>query len=230
MNAPARRRARAAREEGILRAALGVFASAGYAGASMEAIAEAAGITKPTLYQYVGSKEALFARLMGEGRDIMLAPFEGPDPGGSTVARLHAFAWAYADFVLRPEYLSLARLVIGEAQRFPGIGRVYQAAGPDRLLQGIIRFLETRRDAGDLVFDEADLAAHDLWALILSAPRTRALHEPEAPPGRQEIRRHLENGLRVFLRAYAARPDAALAELRTLCSTPDRDTRQAEAP
>ncbi|MFN3937344.1 MAG: TetR/AcrR family transcriptional regulator [Gemmobacter sp.] len=209
---------RAARERAILEAALGVFGEAGYAGASMDAIALAAGISKPTLYQYFPGKEALFAAMMGMGRDLMLDPLEAPT-GGDMVARLHAFAWAYADFVLRPELLSLARLVVGEAQRFPEIGRAYQAAGPDRLLEGIMGYLEGQRAAGRLVFGDAELAAQDFWALILSAPRTRALHRPDAPPRRDEVRRYLENGLRVFLRAYAADPAAELVRLDTLLAT-----------
>ena len=219
--APLRQTRRAEKEERILDAALAVFSSAGYAGASMDAIAEAAGVSKPTLYQYFGAKEALFARIMERGRDQMLEPFGAPGQAGAgMVARLHAFAWAYADCVMQPAFLSLARLVIGEVQRFPGLGRAYQAAGPDRVLEGMIAFLEEQRAAGRLDFEEGELAAQDLWALILSAPRTRALHEPEALPARPEISRYLENGLRVFLRAYSTDPRADLAELEALLSRP----------
>jgi len=103
--------------------------------------------------------------------------------------------------------------VIGEVQRFPEIGAAYQAAGPDRLLRGMMAWLETQRAAGRLVFDDAELAAQDLWGLILSAPRTQALYHPDAPPDRAEIARYLHNGLRVFLRAYAADPGQELTRL-----------------
>lgn len=48
------------------------------------------------------------------------------------VAELYAFSWHYADVVLHPDMLNLARLIIGEAQRLPDIGRAYQASGPTR--------------------------------------------------------------------------------------------------
>lgn len=214
----ARARNRALKERRILDAAFRVFSLAGYAGASMDAIADAARVSKPTLYQYFGSKEALFAAMMDSARDIMLEPFA--QGGGDMVAQLHRFAWAYADVVMRPDLLGLARLVIGEAARFPEIGAAYQAAGPDRLLEGMIGWLETQRAAGRLAFDDAELAAQDLWALILSAPRTQALHRPDAVPGRGQIRRYLDNGLRVFLRAYSTGPQADLAALAGLINEP----------
>lgn len=216
MTAGTRALNRAAKERRILDAAFRVFSQSGYAGASMDAIAEMAGVSKPTIYQYYGAKEALFAAMMDTARDAMLEPFDGT---GDMVAQLHRFAWAYADTVMRPELLGLARLVIGEAARFPEIGAAYQSAGPDRLLAGIIAWLEGQRAGARLRFDDGELAAQDLWALILSAPRTQALHRPDAIPGREEIRRYLDNGLRVFLRAYSTDPQADLARLAGLTAT-----------
>ena len=45
----------------MLRAAGDAFATHGFHGASMDDIARAAGITKPMLYRYFGSKEGLYA-------------------------------------------------------------------------------------------------------------------------------------------------------------------------
>jgi TetR/AcrR family transcriptional repressor of mexJK operon len=102
----------------VLDAALKVFSEAGYSGTTMDAVALEAGLSKPTLYQYFESKEALFsAMLLGE-RDQMLDAFQHPT-GKGMVADLYEFAWDYADTVLRPDLLSLARLIIGEVQRFP---------------------------------------------------------------------------------------------------------------
>jgi AcrR family transcriptional regulator len=209
---PRRQQNRIAKKKRILEAAQTVFASEGYSGATMDAVATKAGLTKPTLYQYFASKEALFAAMMTARRDDMLLAFEAPKQA-SMVAQLYAFAWAYADTVMRPDLLSLARLIIGEAQRFPEIGQTYQASGPDRVLAGMMDYLTAQRDAGRLVFEDAELAAQDLWGLILSAPRTLALYKPDDPPARTEVARYLENGLRVFLRAYSVDAAGDVAEL-----------------
>jgi hypothetical protein len=132
------------------------------------------------------------------------------------VADLWSFAWAYADTVMRPDMLSLARLIIGEVSRFPEIGRAYQASGPDHLLRGIMRYLEDQREAGRLAFEDAELAAQDLWGLILSAPRTQALYMPDAIPDRATLARYITNGLRVFLKAYSTTPTQDQDQLAAL--------------
>ncbi len=204
------------KQQRILAAALKVFSESGYSLASMDAIALEAEVSKPTLYMYFGSKEKLFESMMVAGRDEMLQPFE--NPSGDAISDLLEFAWHYADVVMRPEFLSLARLIIGEAQRFPAIGRAYQKAGPDRLLKGIIAYFESQKIKGNLRFDDAELAAQDFWALILSAPRNKALHVPDEVPSRREIRRYLENGLRVFIKAYSADIEKHMGLLRQAIS------------
>jgi len=54
-----RRVPRAEREDEMLEAAGQAFAAHGYHQASMDAIAHAAGISKPMLYSYFGSKQGL---------------------------------------------------------------------------------------------------------------------------------------------------------------------------
>lgn len=223
MTGSRRQQNRLNRERAILDAALKVFAAQGYTGASMDAVAAEAGVTKPTLYSYFPSKESLFQAMMLGKRDVMLDVFE--HPSGDMVADLLVFAWAYADTVMRPEMLALARLIIGEVQRFPEIGRAYQASGPDHLLRGIMRYLDSQRRAGRLAFEDAELAAQDLWGLILSAPRTQALYMPDALPDRATLHRYITNGLRVFLKAYSTAPAPDLRQLEALASAPSQQVR-----
>lgn len=61
-----------ARREQILDVAVDVFGRSGYHGASMNDIAEAAGVTKPVLYQHFDSKSDLYRALLGAVGDRML--------------------------------------------------------------------------------------------------------------------------------------------------------------
>ena len=207
------------RRDRILKAAIEVFAQTGYSGASMNAIATCAGLTKPTLYQYFPSKDALFQAILAAPRDEMLLAFDAPDRV-DMVALLYQFAWRYASVAMRPEYLSLARLIIGEAHRFPAIGRDYQSSGPNKVLAGMMGFMCHHRDAGRLGFDDAELAAEDFWGLILSAPRNLALHVPDADIGPEVLARYINNGLAVFLRAYSTSPATDLATLARVIADP----------
>jgi AcrR family transcriptional regulator len=62
-----------ARRQQILDVAVDVFGRAGYFGASMNDIAEAAGVTKPVLYQHFDSKADLYGALLDEVGNRMLA-------------------------------------------------------------------------------------------------------------------------------------------------------------
>ncbi len=218
MAKPARRQQnRLDKEHRILDAALRVFSRTGYSGASMDAIAEEAGVSKPTLYQYFGAKDRLFLAMMTQERLEMQTVFQGASDQGM-VDDLYRFAWRYADLVMRPDFLSLARLIIGEAQRFPEIGHLYQSAGPDQLLQVIMTYLDAQRADNRLTFDDTELAAQDFWGLLLSAPRTQALYQPDNLPDRATLARYVNNGLRVFLRAYSTSIQPDLQTLEALIS------------
>ena len=62
-----------ARREQILEVSIDVFGRAGYYGASMNDIADAAGVTKPVLYQHFDSKSDLYRALLEAVGDRMLA-------------------------------------------------------------------------------------------------------------------------------------------------------------
>ena len=61
------------RRQQIVDVAIAVFARAGYHGASMNEIAEAAGVTKPVLYQHFDSKSDLYRALLDEVANRMRA-------------------------------------------------------------------------------------------------------------------------------------------------------------
>jgi AcrR family transcriptional regulator len=71
----------------ILSAALPVFAEGGYDRASMRAVAKAAGITTPVLYDHFASKADLYAALVEAEADALIAAWEQEGlavPDGST--------------------------------------------------------------------------------------------------------------------------------------------------
>ncbi len=77
----ARRLPRAVRERQILDAAVEVFAERGFHPASMDEISETAGISKPMIYAYLGSKDELFLTcLRREATRLIDAIGESVDP------------------------------------------------------------------------------------------------------------------------------------------------------
>ncbi|MGW5973075.1 TetR/AcrR family transcriptional regulator [Streptomyces sp. NPDC055186] len=73
---------RAVREQQMLDAAVRTFGRRGYTAASMDEIAELAGVSKPLVYLYLNSKEELFtACIRREGAALVEAVRAGASPG-----------------------------------------------------------------------------------------------------------------------------------------------------
>ena len=82
---------RAEREEQIVAEAVDEFAASGYAGASMVEIARRAGISKPLIYQYFGSKDGLFLACLHTVSGGLLARLEAAelDVDDSVASRIY---------------------------------------------------------------------------------------------------------------------------------------------
>jgi AcrR family transcriptional regulator len=95
-----RRLPRQEREQQMLDAAVAVFSRRGFHVASMDEIAEAAGVSKPMIYAYLGSKDELFsACIRREARRLIKLITEAAPPGLTTRQRLHHGLLAFFTFV-----------------------------------------------------------------------------------------------------------------------------------
>ena len=204
------------KRERIRQAAHDEFCENGFDGASMDRIAVRADVSKPTLYQYFGGKEGLLEAVLDTGRMQIVAPLMAKE--GAFAEQLWNFAWSYAHFVLRPDMLSLARLILGEASRRPEAAIAYHQNGPARAFEGLVEFIREAESNGKIITDAPDLTSNDLWSLILSGPRDHYLHYANERPTEQELLRSIGHGLKVFLKAYSAEPELEIAVLEILIS------------
>jgi AcrR family transcriptional regulator len=92
---------RAVRERQILDLAEELFAERGYEGASMDELARRAGVTKPVIYDLVGSKEGLFHRVFQRsGDELAERVAEAVESAhGDFVEELRASTLAFLQFV-----------------------------------------------------------------------------------------------------------------------------------
>ena len=77
--------------ETILDAALEVFSAQGFRGATLDQIAEVAGLSKPNLLYYFPSKEAIHVALLTALMDDWLAPLRAMDPAGEPRDEIMAY-------------------------------------------------------------------------------------------------------------------------------------------
>lgn len=77
--------------EAILAAALEVFSTQGFRGATLDQIAEAAGLSKPNLLYYFASKEDVHRMLLVRLLDTWLEPLRQLDPAGDPQAEIGGY-------------------------------------------------------------------------------------------------------------------------------------------
>ncbi len=112
------KREMAARQR-ILDAALKQFAHCGYAGASVQAIVDAAKVTKPTLYYYFANKAALYQALVDSAHDERFRLMQSAAEKGATLeAKLVEILNSLFDFL--KGHRELIRLAFATAFASPG--------------------------------------------------------------------------------------------------------------
>jgi AcrR family transcriptional regulator len=90
---------RAERESRMLEAAGETFASQGFHDASMDTIAAAAGISKPMLYNYFGSKQGLYVAYVERSGELLLQRMRDAAPPDAPAAeRLRAGILAFLTY------------------------------------------------------------------------------------------------------------------------------------
>ncbi len=89
--APPRTRIQSEKREAILEAALDVFSREGFRGATIDRIAEAAGMSKPNLIYYFRRKEDIHAELITRMLQTWLAPLRELSAEGDPVTELRSY-------------------------------------------------------------------------------------------------------------------------------------------
>ena len=86
-----RTRIQEAKEEQILEAALEVFSLHGFRGATVDQIAEVAGMSKPNLLYYFRTKETMHRALINRVLDTWLDPLREFDAEGNPVSEIRSY-------------------------------------------------------------------------------------------------------------------------------------------
>jgi TetR/AcrR family transcriptional regulator, mexJK operon transcriptional repressor len=125
--------ASAQRRQAFVDLARDSFFSHGYAGTAMSTIAAKAGGSKTTLWSYFPSKQDLFVAVVDDLVERFGTMLRVPLPPETLVEdAMRQFGNAMMSIVLTPPIIALHRLVIGEAGRFPELGRLFYEHGPSR--------------------------------------------------------------------------------------------------
>lgn len=168
-------RGRAKRAQ-ILEGARRVFLRDGFAGASTDAVAREAGVSKRTLYAYYPSKDELFVDVLREltldnPQIQALESIEGMSPGNREELRrdLLDVAQKIVTTMMQPDYLALLRTTIADSYRFPQLAGLFRATVPERAMRSFAVFVERARERGVVGGDvEGEAAARMFIGSLLT--------------------------------------------------------------
>lgn len=178
--------------EQILRAAETVFPTLGYAGTTMADLARAAGVTRPTVYAYFGSKADVFRGVAESVRDDFLAVQEqarGATP--AETARLGVVG--YLDAYTR--HLGILTVIAHQALTDPAISRLRDDIH-NRANRRHTRFIERLAAAGQArPVAPAPVVSETITGIVVRLAEIIAAD----PSRRDELAAHLTEMHRVLI-------------------------------
>ena len=170
--------------------------------ASVDRIAEVAGVSKQTVYGHFGSKEDLYR---AAGVQMMRAPVSSMvDRSRSCPDALAKYGRDALATLLSDSLVSAHRRLIEQAATFPAMAKVHAEFGPGLSIQALAEYFGEQMDCGVLRPADPRLAAEDFLSLLQGMSRLNRLFGHTAQPAAAAIGRHVDHIVDVFMRAYGA--------------------------
>jgi TetR/AcrR family transcriptional regulator, mexJK operon transcriptional repressor len=193
-----------ARDVRLLDVATRLFMERGFDGTSIDAVAEAAGVSKPTVYARYHDKRDLFAAVLRGRIRKWLAPLsaaaeaqavEGSSKSVKTT--LHELSRHLVAYTLAPEAGTLQRILSAQAVQFPDLAKLANEEGWLRMVRGVSAILRQSAARGQIKVDDPELAADMFLNLVLGHPKRLALYGIATDPETEE--RHRKAAVDFFL-------------------------------
>jgi len=186
----------------VLEAARQLFCEEGFR-ASIDKVAERAGVARQTVYNRFGSKTELFRAVMQQVCDNLHEPLAARD--GALRDQLIDFALRFRAHVMSPEKISAHRALVSEVPRFPELASTLLENGPLRTRAHLAALLAHEMAAGRLLQADANEAAECLLEVLAGFDHTILLFGGPPPDPALEQGK-AERIVDLFLRAFAPAP------------------------
>lgn len=196
-----------AKRSAIVAAARATFLTEGF-DVSMDVVAATADVSKATVYNHFGSKEALFIAVITSELDRVL-----DRPTQLVASRLAASTHLRDDLIeacrewtvgiTAPEMIALRNLVAGELRRFPELGQAWRERGPQRFHPVVAAAFRRLVERDQLSIDDIDLAVLQLSGLVVSPNMVYGAYG--APLSAELVEKLIVSGVDMFLDHYRPR-------------------------
>jgi TetR/AcrR family transcriptional regulator, mexJK operon transcriptional repressor len=193
-----------ARDVRLLDVATRLFMERGFDGTSIDAVAEAAGVSKPTVYARYRDKRALFAAVLRGRIRRWLAPVSAAAEAQATEANpksikttLHELSRHMVAYTLAPEAGAVQRILSAQAIQFPELAKLANEEGWLRAVRGVSSILRQSAARDHIKVDDPELAADMFLNLVLGHGKRLSLYGIATDPTTAE--RHRKAAVDFFL-------------------------------
>ncbi|WP_246054768.1 TetR family transcriptional regulator C-terminal domain-containing protein [Paracoccus gahaiensis] len=147
----------------ILQGALQAFSTHGLRGATIDQIARAAGLSKPNVLYYFGSKDEIHKALLTTLLDMWLAPMQQIDPKGEPLVEV--LSYVRAKLLMSRDYPRESRLFAHEIlQGAPHLTEIL-GGGLREIVDRTVVVLERWMDEGRLARVEPRHLIFSIWSM-----------------------------------------------------------------
>jgi TetR/AcrR family transcriptional regulator, mexJK operon transcriptional repressor len=187
----------------ILKAAQELFPAKGYDAVSMDAIAQAAGVSKLTLYSHFADKDALFVEAVGAFCEHQL-PHKAFELDSTLSVReaLLIIAKGFLDLTMDECAIQLFRTMAAQAGQNTKLAELFFAAGPSRTLAEMEQFLRQSHAEAKLHVENPTKAAEHFFCMLKGVRHMRTLMGVMPIPMAAERSEHAKEVVDMFMRAY----------------------------
>ncbi len=190
----------------VLDSARVLFMQHGFESASMEHIAQQAGVSKATLYNYFPDKRMLFMEVARRECVMQAERLEAAvDMEQSVPEVLGVVGRGLMDIILSDFGRNMFRVCVSEGERFPEFGRQFYETGPGILKTRLIEFFDMAEERGELQVSDFALAADQFAELCKAGLFLRQVTGVQTRFAQSEIDHVVNGAVEMFMARYGVR-------------------------
>ncbi len=188
------------KRQAILNAATQLFLTNNYRSVSMDKIAQAAPVSKATLYNHFDSKnDLLVAVIQGICTSIVQTVTQTLSTTDDIKSNLRKIASTLVDVIYSTGGLAIHRLLVAESHEFPELGQMVYDKGVRPTQEQFETYLQQLNDSGHFSIPDPNFAADAFFSLLEGKLHFRCLLGVQPPPNELEKAQLIESAIAFFL-------------------------------
>ena len=193
----------AEKKQQIIQASADLFMKHGFDGVSMDMVADAAGVSKQTVYSHFGNKDDLYREtISGKCTEHGVSP-EFLQDDKPCADMLLEIANRFTSLLMSKEAIYMYRLSAASAGQHQRVSQLFYEAGPNRTIETVAGYLAKQHEKRILNIPNPRQAACQFLYMLKGDAISRAVFNIDEKLTAKEIESYKKSCVDVFLKAYA---------------------------